>query len=397
MSLLVPFPDQTSLNTHSSRKCMIRNGKARVFTIIFGSDGNPKIPSFTNVQVSTMTVIAHTNLIINTDKFYKYMPVTDWTIVKKKRGRKKKIQPEDPNKDVPVGSIISLTKKRLVRGVILKPKKKKSKTFFRHSVSTVMILEYGKMLNVKVSRNGKLQMTGCKTIAHAVDFIKHMYSLMIEAEEWTGETLFTYKSNNDDLGDDAEDEVVGECENPQDLVETEPPLNRQETSGLSVIFRCVMKNIDFECGYRIRRDKLDNYINQHTEFRSIFESSIGTSVNIKLKAADRVDPLMTRLRITAEGECIEDSVTYNDFFKTLSAKDQKYEKRKQSYHTFLVFASGSIIMSSAGGEMPIVFYKLVKLLVEHRREVEESDDNRIVDSTWIEDENLTQDIVANTN
>ena len=255
-----------------------------------------------------------------------------------------------------------------------------------------MILEDGKMLNVKVSRNGKLQMTGCKTMDHAVEFMKHMYSLMIESEEWTGETLFTYKSDNDDIGDDAEDETVAECDNPQDLAETEPPLERQINSGLNVVFRCVMRNIDFDIGYKIRRDLLNTYINRHTEFRSIFESSIGTSVNIKLKAINRCDPQLIRLRITGEGECIEDQISYEEFFKTLSAKDQRDERRKESYHTFLIFASGSIIMSSAGGEMPVIFYKLVKLLVEHRKEVEESPEEQIVDSGWLDDtENFQED------
>jgi hypothetical protein len=383
MSVDIEAPGQSRPGTESgppnTGKRIARNGKARIFTVVVGADGSARIPTFDTVQVSTMTIIAHTNLIINTDKFYKYIPWTDWTLVKKKRGRKKKVQPEDPNRDVPPGSIISLTKKRYVRGAVLKPKKKKSKTFFRHSVSVVMILEGGKMLNVKISRNGKLQMTGCKTVEHAVEFMKHMYSHMIETEEWTGETLFTYKTDADDLGDDVGDDIDVPIvsQNPQDLPETEPILERQGNSGLHVIFRCVMKNIDFDIGYKIRRDLLNIFINKHTDFRSIFESSIGTSVNIKLKATERCDKRLTRLRITADGHCMTDEVTYEEFFNTLSTKDQKDERRKESYHTFLVFASGSIIMSSAGREMGPIFYKLVRLLIENREKIEEREGGEI--------------------
>ena len=368
------------------KKTATRNGKNRSYTMIVGADGSVNIPTFDAVQVSTMTIIAHTNLIVNTDKFFKFMPYTDWTMVRKKRGRKRKIQPDDPNKDIPAGSIISLTKKRCVRGVVLKPKKKKSKTFFRHSVSVVMILEGGKMLNVKVSRNGKLQMTGAKTLDHAVDFMKHMYDLMIQSEAWTGETLFTYKTDNDDVGDEPEDEVAAECSEPMDLVETETPLERAVNAGLCVVFRCVMRNIDFGVGFRVRRDLLDKFINLHTDFRSIFEASVGTSVNVKLEVANRSDPQLVRLRITGQGECIDDHIAYEDFFKTLSAKDQRDERRKQSYHTFLVFASGSVIMSSAGGDMPLVFYKFVKMLVENRKFIEEGDDSKIIESKWLEDD-----------
>ena len=376
---------QISTTTPYTRKCMTRNGKPRYYTVIFGADGNPKIPSFSNVQVSTMTIICYTNLIINTDRFFKYIPVTDYIIVKKKRGRKKKIQPEDPNKDISSGSVISLTKKRCVRGVVLKPKKRKSKTFFRHSVSVVMILEEGKMLNVKVSRSGKLQMTGCKTMRHAIEFVKYIYSLMIESEEWTGETLFTYKNDNSS-NDDIEEETNTECpDNPQDLEETEPVLNRCENNGLNAVFRCVMCNLDFDMGFKIRRDLLNTYINRHTDFRSIFESSIGTSVNIKLKAINRNDYQLARLRITGDGECIEDLIRYDTFFNTLSTREQKFEKKKESYHTFLIFASGSVIMSSAGGEMPVIFYKLVKLLVDNRNKIEEGEDAKIIDSKWLDD------------
>jgi hypothetical protein len=380
--------NNTINDTSHTRKCMTRNGKIRSFTVIFDSNGKPQIPAFNNVQVSTMTVIAYTNLIIDTDLFFKYMPTTDWTMIKKKRGRKKKVQPEDPNIHIPPGSIITLTKKRCIRGVILRPKRKMSKTFFRHSVPVVMVLDDGKMLNVKVSRNGKLQMTGCKTIKHAVDFIKYIYSYMIEAEEWTGEVLFTYKTDNDDLGDVANDslnEGTNYSQDPQDIDESEPKLERQSINGLNVVFRCVMKNLDFDIGYRIRRDLLNTYINRFTDFRSIFESSIGTSVNIKIKTVNRCDPKLTRLRITAEGECIEDLIDYQDFYDTLSTKDKKLDSKKEAYHTFLIFASGSIIMSSAGGDMPHIFNKLVTLLVDNRKHIEEIDSNTVIDMSWLDD------------
>jgi len=342
-------------------------------------------PIFNDMQISTMTIIAFTNLIINTEKFFKYIPVTDYIIVKKKRGRKKKIQPEDPNKEIPAGSVISLSKKCFVRGVLLKNRKKKSKTYFRHSVSVDMVLDNNKRINVKVSRNGKLQMTGCKTMKHAIEFIKHIYSLMIETEEWTGETLFTYKNEKgyeDDLIDNSLN--TDTTNNPQDLEEIEPDLSRDNNDGLSVIFRIAMKNIDFDIGYKIRRDLLNSYINRYTEFRSIFESSIGTSVNIKINNDNKFDKNLVRLRITSRGECIEDMITCDDFLKILSEKELKEESKRESWHTFLIFASGSIIMSSSGSEMPIVFYKLVKLLIENRNKIEEKPENKYIDSSWIE-------------
>lgn len=379
---LVAMPTKQSNYKHS----ISRNGKHRTHAVICSENGKHFIPNFEDVQISTMTVIAHTNLTINTEKFFKYIPITDYIMVRKKRGRKRKIQPEDPNKNIPPGSIISMTKRRCVRGATLKIKKKKSKTYWRHSVSAVMMLEDGKMINVKVPRNGKLQMTGCKSIKHAIKFVKHIYSLMIEAEEWTGETLFTYQTPGEEEEEPSDESNVLEAQDPQDLVEIEPVLDREEDNGLTVFFRIVMRNIDFHVGYKIRRDSLNSFINFHTEFRSIFESSMGPSVNIKIKSQDRFDENISRLRITADGECMEDIVDFSEFYELLPSKDQKDVRKPDKYHTFLCFASGSIIMSSAGREMSGIFYKLVKLLIENRSKLEDKPTEKTIDASWIDDD-----------
>lgn len=375
ISTQFPSVDKPQIQ-HDSHMCrsITRNGKNRYSTVIFDSNGNPKIPLFSNVQVSTMTVIVYTNLTINIQNTWRYLPTTPWTIVKKKRGRKRKVHLEDPNKDVPPGSIISLKHKKKIRGVELKPSKAGGGEYWKHSVCAVMVLEGMKTLNVKVSSNGKLQMTGCKSMRHAIDFVKHLYSLMIEAEEWSGESLFTYRDDSADK-DEAEQESIIETSN----IDTTDPLN----NGLVATFKCVMKNIDFGAGYTIRRNRLDTLINHHTDFRSIFESSIGTSVNIKLKASHHSDSQIYRLRITGEGEIVEDTISYEEFFYSLPIKNQKEEQAKESYHTFLVFASGRIIMSSAGREMEPTFYKLVKLLVEYRRVLEEAPEDETIDSQWL--------------
>jgi TATA-box binding protein (TBP) (component of TFIID and TFIIIB) len=233
-----------------------------------------------------------------------------------------------------------------------------------------MLLEDKKILNVKISKQGKFQMTGCKNVNNAIEFIKHLYGLLIETEEWTGETLFTYKTENIDL-EDSNADVSN--------------IDRNTNNGLTAIFKVAMMNLDFSTGYKIRRDLLSNFINKYTEFTSIFESSIATSVNIKIKSNNKFDSKLNRLQITAEGECIEDTINFEEFYNTLSAKEQKDESKKDAFHTFLVFASGSIIMSSSGMEMPLIFNKLVKLLIENRDKIEEKPDTNIsIESEWLD-------------
>lgn len=355
------FNRKNQKENRENREKMKIDGKKCPTTVIFDQNGDPHIPDFHNIPVSTMTIIAHTNLTIDTDKLFQYIPITDYIVVGRKRGRRKKIQPEDPNKDIPPGSVISITRKNEIRGVGTKQKRKKTQTFFRHSVSISMILQGGKSLNVKVSQNGKLQMTGCKKVSHAVEFVKNLYSLMIEMETWTGEPIFNYEGESD---------------------------------GLVCIFKIAMRNIDFSCGYKIRRNLLSSYINKYTDFRSIFESSIGTGVNIKVKAERRFDANLTRLCITSGGECIEDTISYDDFMKSLPPKEVKDQLAKDKYHTFLCFASGSIIMSSAGCEMPLIFYKLVKILVENRYELEDREEELNIKEgeEWIDEGDNINDL-----
>ena len=95
------------------------------------------MPDFKNIQVSTKTVIAQTNASYDIQKLYEKLPVSDYIVVKKRRGRRKNTIVEDPNKDLPSGSIITLKYFDNVKGVVRKAKKKKGK-FFRNAVSIVM-------------------------------------------------------------------------------------------------------------------------------------------------------------------------------------------------------------------------------------------------------------------
>ncbi len=81
--------------------------------------------------------------------------------------------------------------------------------------------------------------------------------------------------------------------------------------------------------------------------------------------------MLNRLIIYQDGTSKNDLVSYDHYFSVLQDKDKKQEKKKDSYHTFLVFASGSIIMSSKGPDMKNIFYELVSILVKNRDLFEE--------------------------
>ncbi len=328
---------------------------------IVKSDGT--IKKFEEIAISTKTVIGISNLRINLENFYNYMPITDYTPPQKKRGRKRRIQISTTSNNIPFGSIISIQRKKEVRGAVLKTKKKTNdksdedentprtgseKDYFLHSVSLVVVLEDNKQINIKVSSNGKLQITGCKCDDHFIQAVISIYKTMIEVEKWTGESLFTLSGD------------------------------------LEVVFNTVMQNMDFNVGFRINRYKLDKYINQYTNYCSIFEGSLSTGVNIKVRSDPTVYPKILKIRYS-NGQ-LDKFYTSFEEYKTLL--DKKKETKRDKHHTFLVFASGSIIMSSRGSEMKEVYDSLIDILTNNRKHFEDTSyslkeeeerDNRIYD------------------
>ena len=262
---------------------------------------------FENYEPSTKTFVVNTNLNINIeDLFYKkILPITPYVVVKKKRGRKKKVQEEDPNKDIKCGSIIRFQYRKEFQGVCLKEKGKK-KGFFRNSVTIVMFID-DKLINFKLSNNGKFQVTGCKHDGQAEKCV-----------------LYIWKYIKDH----------------KDIYEL------TEGTKLRAIYDPVMHNIDFSLGFNVNRENLDNYINSYTPYTSLLEPTLGyTGVNIKLPVDVDYSKLKLKVREYSGKEATTSFMTFSDYLKKYKKKDLK----KTIYNTFLVFQSGKVIMSGKVG------------------------------------------------
>ena len=280
--------------------------------------------NFSDLTVSTKTIIAMTNLNINIEKLYPKIEITDYIIVKKKRGRKKKSEIYDLNKDIPEGSIIYAQHKDEVKGVTTKKKKKKKKKkFFRNALTIIMVLKHtdkcvNKLINFKISKNGKFQITGCKYLDDAKKIISYIWKFMNNIQS-------TYTM-------------------------TEP--------HLKVIYHTVMTNVDFNVGFIVNREALDKYINTNTQYNSLLETSFGyTGINIKFLIADSLDNLEIPT-FTLIGENWVKSVTY---YKDLPSK------KKKKYNTFLVFHSGNIIMSGMIPQLMEPAFKKFKDIIKISR------------------------------
>jgi hypothetical protein len=327
-------------------------------------------PDFDKIEVSTKTIIAISNLTINIEKVFAKLPITSYTIVPKKRGRKSKEITENPNKDIPSGSIITVKCREYVRGVDLKKKKsnKRSTKYFRNAITIVMVIG-NKMINFKVSKNGKFQLTGCKNDEHAKKCIQYMWEYIQNMEDvgenvggpeepeeckdhvqWTWESLYG-KNYEKEIGD---------------------PIYTIREDHLRVVFLTVMTNIDFNLGFFVNRENLDRYINLETDYISLLETSFGyTGVNIKIPLAKPLDMNLCHLSYK-NGKWEESLVTYQYYLDMLTDKEQAKEAKKERYNTFLVFHSGNCIHSGMNTRfMRSAYYHFFEIMGECRGFIEE--------------------------
>lgn len=285
---------------------------------------------FEDIEVSTKTYIVMTNIKINLQQFYDMVPITAYEVHQKRRGRKRKNELPPPKVHIDNGLIIYITYENSSRGTPLK--KKKKKTFFRNSI-TIIIMIKDKPINFKLSSNGQFQITGCKTTEYASGCIQYIWKLLQGTDVYQiGKQPFT------------------------------------------ATFIPAMRNIDFNIGFLIDREKLDRYINEHTEHTSLLETSFGyTGVNIKFKMKKDITSLqLKQMKVINNEWDMSFTVPYQYYLDSLKEKDSLKKMTRERYNTFLVFHSGKIIMSGINKMFQSdSFAEFIKILLHIRPLIEE--------------------------
>ena len=92
------------LSPSSKRKLSIK-AQAKQSKCIIDTDGNVK--PFSEIKTSTCTVIVITNCKVDLASLFELCPITDYTPVIKRRGRKKRNNFEKPTTKLPFGSAIN--------------------------------------------------------------------------------------------------------------------------------------------------------------------------------------------------------------------------------------------------------------------------------------------------
>lgn len=258
--------------------------------------------NFDNIRVSTITIICTTNISLYLKELYDYITPKEIhipTTIKKK----KNILTFLKDLNLKDGTIISVEFEKYKKGLFFKKKKQEFKKAFRNNVSIGMMIN-NKPINFKVPTKGKFQITGCSNINHAIECVKYFWIFL---------------QNNKNLY----------------------VLNGDYFSGY---FKIVMTNIGFNLGTYIDRAKLNQYINQYTDFNSLLETDFGyPGVNVK----KRFDPKNVKIDYIEykDEKWNLSSLPYCEYIKLLPRAETLKEEKKNRNNTFLVFYNGTVIMS----------------------------------------------------
>lgn len=296
------------------------------------------IKKFDEIEVSTKTFTADTNIRIDLAKLFNMIEVIPYEVQPKKRGRKKKGEIPEPKPEIPHGSIVTVKFEDKMKGVELKPKSKKKgakKSWFRNAITIVIMLD--KPINFKVCTNGTFQMTGCVKDEHPEMCIKTIWNLV----------------NKD----------------PSSYVFTRLP------SNFEVLIVPSMRNIDFDLGFNVDRDKLRKYLTKGEQhLHCLLETSFGyTGINIKIPLdMPRDNMKVKKLTCCQNGIWNTIDTNYLEYLSVLEEKKREEKENEIRYNTFLVFHSGKVIFSGLTADfMRNTYYSFTNLIEKAIDQIEE--------------------------
>ena len=197
-----------------------------------------KLPD--DLKISTMTITCNLDTLIDIQNVGKYISMSHGRIVCVKYG---------PNNST-VRTLIKLKKKAKKKEI------KKQRQNFYNQATVIIDVEDNRRVNIKVFKNGAIQMTGCKSYSN---FITSMTILCAELKK------------NKAVYDKNTGKIV-----PKKFVDKSNSVEVDKIFGVKIR----MINSNFDIGFLINRKQLNNLLNQKG-IKSTFEPCIHACVNIK--------------------------------------------------------------------------------------------------------------------
>lgn len=325
------------------------------------------------LPVSTMTLIAVSNVFFDIGAVYDHVPVHDATaseeIVRVIRASAKESRDarranggvrEEPTLTSD-GLVLSIAVRNERRGIVIRKRRRVNKrhgeqppsrptkrarvstehsTSFRNAVSIDMAIG-DKIVNFKVTMNGKFQITGARSIKHALSCVLSFWKLI--------QCATTHR----------------------------PRLYVPQTDDTTFRFFVVpcMRNTDFSIGFMIDRSKANDMFQQQTDVcTSHFEPSWGSpGVVVRYRlTTDICDMPLPLFRVVDDpyDVCEEPSIVYRDYLATMTPRERARRQHPRNVSLF-VFQSGRVNVSGICAPYIAPVYEwAVNLLCEHRNEIE---------------------------
>ena len=294
---------------------------------------------FKEHKIFTNTNIIWTNAQLDLHKLFNFLPITKLKILEPREKKRKQCDKKKERiQDLKWGDIISLKYKGKLRGELLKPPKAKSKaksvSYFKNSVCVDIMLS--KLINFKISTNGKFQVTGCEGVHHAKRLIKHIFNLI------QGQDIYT-------LPDDSK--------------------------ILRTYIQPVLFNISFSFeNLTIDRSKLHDICDEETDFISIYyanEEELGHIQTLKY-IYEELPKLTYPVLEYSEEKWSETSIGNSKFIQTvMNDKQRARELKKRFCISLMPHRGGNVIMSGFGlTQMEHVYREFHKMINKHRKRIE---------------------------
>jgi TATA-box binding protein (TBP) (component of TFIID and TFIIIB) len=225
-------------------------------------------PSKEDIKVATMTLCCKINCNIDVENLVKYHKLEKDKVEKIKFGSSKKKDVEE----VKISSDEATKKTR---------KNKKKKNNFYNQVTIVIkpFQERKNGVNMKLSDNGSIQMTGATSIEEGHLTIRKMLEYLFEWSEeifYTKETKETIKSIDvSDVSDDSNSK------------ETYNYLKRDDVDGVKILSTdCELIIVSFALPFYIHLKKFNDILKTNYKLLSIFGTSSYPGVNTKFTYSD---------------------------------------------------------------------------------------------------------------
>ena len=338
---------------------------------------------FKELKVSTQTIIANTNWLIDIEKLFNKLTITPYVYIPAPR-KNPKIKVNNNKIDYNLnklqsGSIIMLKYKGQTRGVDIKqmkknyshrvskkPQEQSEKKPFRNCMTVVMKVR-DKKLTFKLPSHGGVQICGCKTQEHADLCIKYMWKHIHNINKTDKTIVVTlekyprFTTSKPDLNEILKKQSEKSDNDEEISLYEYPP---------KILLKTVMINKDFKLGFTLDREKLNIFINKYTECKSLLETSVNTSVIVKIPSIQSNRPSLLEYVLT-NNKWIKQYMVYSDYVKQLNNNEAKKEMKKR-FHSFLMFHSGAIILSSPYlSEMELVYNSFIGYIRRNKEQVEE--------------------------